>query len=178
MSVRLSTKKTSNQIRPIFMIFYIGSQIKICRDVLLLVEIVQNYNIRQVLYSSIQFCTIITIATHIASHRVNYNCSIFRLILKVLKWWPDDCLCSPKSVVMLRYKQMYLRLKDLWRIDWKVLHTQRYVLYKVNNIHFKRTLNAIRDLSVRIPSLTHTYCLRILATDLLSINRFIGHAPL
>ena len=70
---------------------------------------------------------------------------------------------------------MCLRLTDLWRTDFKVLQTQRYVLYKINNSHFTRTLNAIRDISVRNPSLTHThthiFCLRILATDLHSINR-------
>jgi hypothetical protein len=107
-----------------------------------------------------------------------YNCTVSCLILKALHRWSDDRLCSPKRVDMLRYKQMYMCLKDLWRIDWKVVNTQRYVLYKINNNYFKRILNAIRDASVRNPSLTHKYCLLILATDLHSINRSIGHGPL
>ena len=82
------------------------------------------------------------------------------------------------TVKTWNYKQFCLRLKDLWRNEWKVLHTQRYVLHNFNKSHFKWTLKTIRVVLVRNPSLTHTYCLRILERDLHSINPFISHAPL
>ena len=107
-------------------------------------------------------------------------------MILTFEFYAIECVSRPIKLIDFKkfmvktwnYKQLCLRLKDLWRNGWKVLHIQRYVLHKINNSHFKWTLNAIRVVFVRIPSLTPTYCLRILETDLHSINPFISHAPL